>query len=611
MKPFSFFIKYLLFWLLYFFLSKAFFLLFNSHLTSDLSTYELYGIFFHGFKMDLSTASYLTVIPGLFLVGAFVSFPKNPAPWLKAYTLILFIPVTLLNIFDMGLYPHWGTRMGISAFDYLEDPGGMVSSITIKDILLVAGIFLFYFVLFRWLFLRFLIQDARGPFPRRWYFAAGMFFCTAFLFLPIRGGLGTSPINKSTVAFSRNLYANQAAANYLWNFVQTIERRESYQNPCRFTSDREAYALFEAMEEQRRPADTVLIRPAGDKSPNVLLIILESFSNKVLASFGGDYDVCPQLDSLSSEGIIFPAFYASGSRSDRGLSALLGGYPSLLSTSIMRFPEKAGKLKMMSDYFNDHQYHTAFYYGGDIDFYNLKSFLLSGGYDQIISRNEFPPEQQNMSSWGVPDGYLFDRLLKDLRKRESPFFTVAYTLSSHVPFDVPAKIIEGTTMEAKFLNSLAYTDRSLGDFIRSFKKTGHWENTLVIITADHGSNNPGLTPVTDPETYRIPLIWTGGVVPEPGVIRRLGGQADLMPTLLDQLQWKREDHMFGHNLFSSPSYAFYMLDLGWGYLTPQGQVFYNQETGKFLNMENTGESSFDLSFAKAYMQVLHADFLSK
>lgn len=605
------FLKYILFWLIYFWLSKLIFLLFNFNLTSSLSYVELQKIFILGTKLDLSMSSYLTVLPGImFAISIFFSSKTNHTI-LKTYTIIILAIATFLNIIDLGLYPHWGTRVGISAFDYLHDPKGMIANIIWKDAFLAMILAIFYMVLFIWIFNRLYKVNHKRLSLKHWYITPVMLFLTACLILPIRGGLGTSPINQSSVSFSNKLYVNHSASNYLWNFFQTVDQRNKMKNPCNYYEGDEARHIFNLVEKQRIFSDSVFIHRKENVAPNVLLIILESFSNKVISSLGGEYNVCPNLDTICSESVIFPEFYASGNRSDRGMSALLAAYPSLLSTSIIRFPDKSDQMPMISDYFNRNNYETSFYYGGDINFYNMKSIVLQGDYDEIVAQDDFPSKLQNLSKWGVPDGFLFDRVLADMSHKGKPFFTVAYTLSSHPPYDVPVQIISGQSNESKYLNSVAYTDSCLGEFIRALKNTGDWDNTLVVITADHGALYPGPTEIIEPATYRIPLIWTGGLIKNCGIINRLGGQSDLMPTLVRQLGGQPDSLLFGHDLFSSPSYAFYMTDNGWGYISEEGTYYFDQTTRDFKIFRQAENAQPDFDFAKSYLQVLHHDFLSK
>jgi phosphoglycerol transferase MdoB-like AlkP superfamily enzyme len=604
------FLKYFLFWLTYFVLSKSVFLLYNFDLTRSLTISEISGIFVHGMKMDLSMTSYLMLVPGILLSFSFLLKPKILSGIFRVYTFLLLILITSINLLDLGLYPHWGTRVSVSAFDYIGDPQGFTSSITWKNVVAAISLFFLFIGLFVLFFKRFIKESIEKSATQKWYLFPLMIFATALLFIPIRGGLGTSPINFSTVSFSNELYVNHSSYNFLWHFLKTVERKKKMVNPCSYFDSNVAYDKFNFVENQRINSDSLLVEINNDNPPNVVLIILESFSNKVISSFGGKYDVCPNLDSICAESIIFPSFYASGNRSDRGMAAILGSYPSLLTQSIINYPEKSKKLTLMSDYFNRNAYWTSFYYGGDIDFYNLKSLILQGEFKDIVGQKDFPKEIRDMSSWGAPDGYLFDKVLNEIDKPQ-PFFTVAYTLSSHTPYDVPAQIIKGESTENKYLNSVAYTDSCLGDFIRSFKKTKYWDNSLVIITADHGHLHPGPTEIIEPATYRIPLIWTGGVVKNPAVINEIFGQPDLIPTIIKQFGWKRDSSLFGHDVFSTPQYAFYMWDTGWGYISEEGEFIYDQNTEQFRSFETTGNAEPNYDFAKSYLQVLHEDFLKK
>jgi phosphoglycerol transferase MdoB-like AlkP superfamily enzyme len=591
-------------------LSKIIFLIYNHDLTVSLSLSEIAGIFFYGLKMDFSMAGYLMLIPGIVLSFSFIMSPAILNGIFKIYTFLLLLIITLLNLLDLGLYPHWGTRVSISAFDYIGDPQGLTSSITWKDILAAIFVVLFYITLFTWFYNKFLKKDVQSAAAQKWFFAPVLIFITALLFIPIRGGLGTSPINYSTVSFSSKMFVNQASYNFLWSFFKTVERKKKMVNPCFYFQEDVAYNKFKSFEKQRIDSDSLLIETDRNNQPNVVLIILESFSDKVISSFGGRFGVCPNIDSICAESIIFPSFYASGNRSDRGMAAILGAYPSLLTQSIINYPEKSGKLTKLSDYFNRNDYWTSFYYGGDIDFYNLKSFVLQGGFKDIVGQSDFPKEIRNKSSWGAPDGFLFDRVLIEIDKPQ-PFFTVAYTLSSHTPYDVPVKMIKGENTQDKYLNSVAYTDSCLGNFIRAFKKTKYWENTLVVITADHGHLHPGPTEINEPATYRIPLIWTGGVVKNPAIVNNICGQPDLLPTLIKQFGWERDSAIFGHDILSTPCYAFYMWDTGWGYISNEGEFIFDQNTGNFKTFKTSGNAEPDYDFAKSYLQVLHDDFLKK
>jgi len=605
------FFKYFIFWMIFFWLAKAFFLISNFEQTRQLSMSEVFGIFGYGIKMDISTACYLLAVPGL-LLSLRIFIPSrfvNRFFWI--YTLVFLIIASFLLILDLGLYPHWGTRVNITAFNYIDDPVAMSASVSITDVLLgllIAGSLIGGFIfLYRKLFPEGIAIDGKVT----WYAVFFQLFLVATLIIPIRGGLDTSPLNLSSVAFSPKLYVNQAASNYLWNFAKSVEKRKRLSNPCNYMPKEESVRLFNRFMKN----DSVVSRPQliqlnPEKQPNVILVILESFSNKVIAPLGGLHGIAPNLDSLCTKSTVFTNFYSTGNRSDRGISAVLGGYPSLLSTSIMVYPEKARSLTLLPEYFNRHDYNTSFYYGGDINFYNLKTFVLQSNCGKITTKADFPSELGRMSKWGVPDGYVFERALADLKSEKEPFMKTIYTVSSHPPFDVPYSKIKGSSNEAKYLNSVAYTDSCLGAFIDGFRKSPLWDNTLLIVTADHGTLPPGPTDITETASYRIPLIWSGGVVDSLQRIETITQQVDFGTSLVHQLGWEADPSRFAKDFFTSHPFAFYALDSGWGYVTPEGEYYFDQNIRDFARKPNL-KTSDDLQFPKAYMQVLHDDFIGR
>ncbi|MGE5447773.1 MAG: LTA synthase family protein [Bacteroidales bacterium] len=604
-------VKYFIFWMTYFLLAKALFLIWNYDQSSLLSVNEIAGIFGHGLSMDISTSCYLMLFPGLLLSFRLLIPASFINRFMNYYTLLFLIVASLLSVLDLGLFPHWGTRVNVTIFNYIDDPVSLKASFSFMDILLalvisgsLVGGFLF---LYKKLFNGGFVPSEKV----RWYVLPVQLFLTVALILPIRGGLDTSPMNLSSVAFSPKMYVNQAASNYLWNFAKSVEKRKRLSNPCNYMDAKESLKVF----DETRKQDTLTVHPRlikliPGKQPNVILVILESFSNKVIAPLGGLHDMAPNLDSLCTKSTVFTNFYSTGNRSDRGISAILGGYPSLLSTSIMVYPEKSNTLTLLPEYFNRKNYNTSFYYGGDINFYSLKSFVLQGKYKKLVTKADFPSELGRMSKWGVPDGYIFKKATEDLKTDQEPFMKTIYTISSHPPFDVPFSKIKGSGHRELYLNSVAYTDSCLGEYIKELRKSPLWNNTLLIVTADHGTNQPGPTDITDPASYRIPLIWSGGVVDSLQRIETITQQVDLGTTLVHQLGWETDRSPFSKDFFTANPYAFYMHDSGWGYVVPEGCFYFDQNTNQFTKKEG-GDQPVDWSFPKAYMQVLHDDFIKR
>jgi len=149
----------------------------------------------------------------------------------------------------------------------------------------------------------------------------------------------------------------------------------------------------------------------------------------------------------------------------------------------------------------------------------------------------------------------------------------------------------------------------MGNFIDAFRKSPLWENTLFIVTADHGHMEPGPTNITDPATYRIPLIWSGGVVDSLQRIETITQQVDFGTSLIHQLGWKADSSKFAKDFFTSQPYAFYMLDSVWGYIVLEWKFYFDQNSSDFVSEPE--RNLVDLKAQNAYMQVLHDDFINR
>jgi phosphoglycerol transferase MdoB-like AlkP superfamily enzyme len=256
-------------------------------------------------------------------------------------------------------------------------------------------------------------------------------------------------------------------------------------------------------------------------------------------------------------------------------------------------------------------YHTSFVYGGDIDFANFRSYLTNSRFDHITSMEDFPTEL-NQSKWGVHDHIVFQRALQECDTTRQPFFKVMLSLSSHEPFDVPmvAKF-PGPDIEHLFLNSCYYTDQCIGDFIVKAKASSWWDNTVIIFVADHGHPLPGHKPLQSKQRYRIPLIMVGGAVKADTLIEKFGGQTDIANTLLGQLSHPSASFTFSKNLLSpwSKSFATYFFNDGFGFVTPDQYIVYDNVGKEFIEKDGAGPK--DLERSKSYEQILFTDYNNK
>ena len=411
---------------------------------------------------------------------------------------------------------------------------------------------------------------------------------------------------------SKKTYSNQYAYKYFWSFNHAITHNKLKNNPFTYFLAEECKKNIEKVPEPKPEELPMFVK--GEKPVNVILIILESFSNKVIESLGGVKGLTPNLDSLGKEGILFTSFYATGNRSDKGISSLIASYPALCrASSIIGYPDKMKDLDFLPQYFKRNGYNFSFYYGGDVNFYNTRMVMIQAGADQIISSSDFPEEIASLQKWGVPDEYLYQKMYNDLINTKQPFFNILYTISSHDPYDIPGYVKVKENNGLNYFNSVCYADSCLGVFVNNLMNSQLWDNTMLIVTSDHATPDPGPTMYNDPATYRIPMIWTGGAIDTTFVCNAVAMQTDLSTTLLQQLGWEAEKTYFSKNIFGDNQYAFFFRDEGWGFLSPETGFFTDKESGmqQFFYGEECDKTDSLQRFAKSFTQYLHNDFLKR
>ncbi len=516
--------------------------------------------------------------------------------------------MTFLGLTDAGLYPAWGTRLNSQFLMYLETPGGIYASLTWWQLILFPALWVGIVWLSFKSYNQLLKRKDLSNMKMKWWGIPVTLFLIAFLIIPIRGGLDRAPMNHSSVYFSSYLEANQFAYNYFWNFIHDVLKHKKARVNVSYMPDEDAKSILETHDKTNSEAPQIIF-PVKNKPTNVILVFLESFSNKVIEPLGGLPSITPRLNEFCKEGIAFNSFFATGRRSDKGMLATIGGRPSDMSrTTALAFPDKMSKLDYFPKYFANRGYNMSFYYGGDVNFYNTRAVMIQSGINKIISKSDFPLDVGLKQKWGVPDEHLYARAFEDLKKEKEPFFSIVYNISSHEPFDIEGyDKFPPTSTKNKYLNVISYADSCLGVFIDSLKQTDMWDHTLIMITSDHTSLEPDHTNITEPSSYRIPLVLIGGVVKDSFISDRIGNQNDLAPTILNQLEWQYKKDLLSKDFLTDDSYAFYFSSQGWGFISPKVGWFMNTNTKKqdfFYNHTPTKTDSL-MHFAKAYVQYLH------
>lgn len=593
---------------------------------------ELPAVIWHGLPLDLSMAGYLSVIPG-FLSIAVVWLKRDLVkPIMNIYFIIASLFITCSFLLNASLYPYWKYPLDSTPlFYFFTSPADAIASVSIWQVIL-SIVILIVLTIGVWFTLR-MRGEKRQQYSRYSYgyggFGSGkrnrfddfdrhrgrtsiiLLLLTGLLFLPIRGGITVSTMNTGQAYYSQNAYLNHSAVNPLFSLFESITHQEDFASQYRFMKDKEADKIFATMTSTSDENTYPLLNEATFKkgTPDILIVIMESFASDIMPSMGSYKDVAVCLDSIAQQSILFTRFYANSFRTDRGMVSILSGYPAQPTTSIMRYPRKTSQLPSIARNLVKYKnYKTTYYYGGDADFCNMRSYLVSQGYQHIISDANFPIEDK-LSKWGVPDHIVAARMMEDIKAQQNekrPMLRILQTSSSHEPFEVPYH-----RLKDKRLNAFAYTDSVMGAIVREYRKLPRWKNTLIVFVPDHVGGYKENLNDHDRSRYQIPLILAGGAISRPMKVGIIGSQHDIAATLLGQLGVEHREFTFSKNMMSdaTPKFAFFAVNDAFGIVSEENSLIYDNRAKRIVY--DKGEKGFNLKRGQAYLQKLYDDLARK
>lgn len=594
--------------ILVFALQKPVFMLYNHASGGGLSISDYLQVMVHGLQLDATVAGYLTVIPllltllSVWIPGRYITFI------LKGYFFIVACIISLIFVVDIALYPYWGFRLDATPLFYLQSPSDALASAPASTLILQTLVFVVYTYGIFWALKRFVLPLMPEQYVKKMFSnSVQLVLLGGILFIPIRGGVTTSTANVGMVYFSKNQFLNHSAINPCFSFLASLSKQQDFAAQYNYFNESQRSKIFKKLTNQ--PQGDSIPELLTTKNPNIILILMESFSANAIEVLGGEAGVTPNINRLSKEGILFSNMYANSFRTDRGIVAVLNGYLAQPTTSIMKYPAKSQTLPSIAKSLQKKGYTSDMLYGGDINFTNMQSYFFSSGYSKVTADRDFPLKSR-LSKWGANDDITFAHLYQSMtdNSRKEPFFSTFLTLSSHEPFEVPYNLLKDP-----YLNSVAFTDSCLGDFIDKLKKLPLWNNTLIVLVSDHGFRYPASVKEHDPKRYHIPMLWLGGAIKEPRVIANYGNQTDLAATLLYQLDLPHKEFTFSNNMVDSlqPAYAFYSYNNGFGFIDTTGVSVYDCESEKPLIIKPEAGNEIRLNNGKALLQTLYDDLGSR
>ena len=612
----KFFVKYFIFWLINFAILRSIGLMYFSNELGQIQWGDKLNSFLYGLRLDASVAAYFLVIPLLiYFISIFCEslFYKK---WIYIYTIILVCATGIIYCSELGIITSWSTKINYRAVTYLFFPKEAAASMGNLPIWLYFTFFLIYFLVtievWRWFIF------TRDYWSGSFYFSgmkkrlASFLLFAPLLIIPIRGGFQKIPINESVANYSNNQTLNFLTINSVWYLVHNVLLNRN-------TNDKNPYAQFDLIKADNLKNELFKYRKnrplkvLKHNRPNIVFIQLESLTASLFESLGEDQGVMPFLDSLAGRGLLFTRIYSPGLRTDQGLTSLQSAFPAQPTTSIIKHTEKISHLPSLAKTLSKQGYHTSFYYGGEINFGNFKSYAVISGFNQIYDQSHFHGVKS--SPWGMDDEHVLLQQGVDLDTVPTPFYSYLITLTSHEPFKIPiAPMYSGDGTAELFCNAAHYTDTALKNYFDTIKTKKWYNNTLFVMAADHGHSLPKGLNITDPKRYHIPLIIFG----EPlkykyrgKKIKKIGSQVDIASTILKQLEIDDSEFQWSNDLLNPKrkDFAYFSFEDGMGWIVKKGYIVKENKSQKVLDQSNPPIAEKQVDQAKAYLQILFDQFI--
>lgn len=527
------------------------------------STTDYGKIFIGGLRIDISSIGYL-FIPALLLVIAatllratrYIRLPLKVYLIGGSLLLLFFELITPTFILEYDLRPN---RLFI---DYLIYPKEVLS-------MLVSGYKVEIVVTFVVLFLAGRVQekafdavwncDIKGAFLPQ---IAMQLVLTCLLVLGARGTLEHRPINPALVAFSTDHLLNDLSLNSAYSVAFAWKQAKNEMSSADFYGSMTQKELLSQIRsslqnpnadftDSNAPTKTMHTTSFPGRKKNLVILLQESLGARYVGKLGG-LPLTPNLDNIMDEGWNFTRLYATGTRSVRGIEAVVTGFTPTPARAVVKLGKSQQNFFTLASFLGDQGYHTQFIYGGEAHFDNMKTFFLGNDFQDIVQGSDFDKIEFN-GSWGASDEDLYDQANKEftkLHKQGKPFFSLVFTSSNHSPYDYPdGKITQYDSDKQTRNNAAKYSDHALGEFVRKAKQSEYWQDTIFVVVADHDSRVQGasLVPVRH---FHIPAVIFGNDVPHK-VDDRLASQIDLGPTLLSLIGASGEHPMLGND-FTKP-----------------------------------------------------------
>lgn len=338
------------------------------------------------------------------------------------------------------------------------------------------------------------------------------------------------------------------------------------------------------------------------QNKNVVIIVMESLSAEFCGFLNpGKQSYTPFLDSLSNHSLSATNCLANGKKSIDGIPAILSGFPSLMNNAYISSAYASNQLGSIADALKSQSYKTAFFHGGNNGTMGFDNFTKAIGFEAYFGRNEYNNDFDFDGKWGIYDAPFFNFTVKKLNTFKQPFVSAIFSLSAHHPYSIPVEL--KNTFKSEKLPILAcikYSDYALKLFFEQAKKQNWFSNTVFVITADHTAENSFSINSNRTNSYSIPLLF---YIPSDSLIQgktsKVCQQIDILPSLLDYLNYPNSYFCFGKSIFENIEDGFSIAFKNNTYLW----------SAKGVEIEFTSEKNYTTSTSDSHKKVVELNKL--
>ena len=519
-------------------------------------------ILLQGLRFDVVLMGML--IGPAMLAAPWVTGHRYGGPVLRCYLVVVTMFVLWVELGTIPYIDQYDVRPNYIYIEYLKYPREVLTMLVVSygTLMLLMGLATIAGGLLAWRWSRSALQT---PVQKR---LPGALILSPFVLIMIlamvRSTLDHHPVNPSTVAFTTDSMVNQLALSSPYTLIYAIyeQQRDSRDGAVSYGRMDDDDVLRIVVEnagladvvDLDSETPTMHMQTATrrlDRPKNLVIILEESMGAEFVGSLGGK-NLTPNFDALADDGIWFEQLYATGTRSVRGIEAIISGFPPTSRRSAVKLAETQRGFFTIASLLQAQGYETSFIYGGSAHFDNMRRFFLNNGFQTVIDQDDFE-DPGFTSTWGVSDEDLFQRAHEYFTgKGNKPFFSLVFSSSNHKPFEVPAGKVEprsgpGGARET----AVAYADYALGEFLKMARSSGYSQNTVFLVVSDHNSRvkSAHLVPV---KQFHIPGVILGSGI-KPRRVPGITSQVDLLPTLLSLMGVDSRHPAIGYDL-TRPEY---------------------------------------------------------